>query len=527
MSARLALLSAALLAAPAPALANEYRFGLFVGNDEGQPGDPELVFAEADAAKMRDLFVEYGQLEARDAVLLQGATARAVQNEIDRISARIQALVADGHEAFFVFYYSGHGDEASLHLGTTRIEHVNLRTWLDRTGADVRIAMVDACQSGGLVRRKGGTRGPSLAFAEPRLESAHGTAIITSSAASELSQESAQIGGGFFTHYLHTALTGGADRNRDGLVSLSEAYAYVHAETSFRTREAPEAQTPHWDLDLSGAGEVVLTTLEEASAHLSFLGDLDGEYSVWDESRKRYVAEIRGADPLTLAVRPGTFYVHRRMPGWVEEARYTVRRGETHSVLAEDFAIVSYESTASRGDLDKQVRQARLPDLSLRFVAGYRGFGDRGFAAGYVAPHAIGGLEARMLGSRSQYWSADLRTGGGPAELTFEGLAPVVSRQSTTSIAGTAGFATRPALVRAGLGGRAGFTAVTRDFPEWDLAPQARGSVAAGFSAWAGLHHGRFTGDLQLDWQLLVIKWDENTGWPTYTDLVLALGYRF
>lgn len=519
----LALLLAVLVA---PARAAEQRFGLFVGNDSGLAGDAELVFAEADAEKMHDLFVEYGGVRTGDAVLLQGATANAVEHEFDRLSARIQGAVADGDSAVFLFYYSGHGDAGSLHLGATKIEHENLRTMLERTGAQVRIAMVDACQSGALVRRKGGERGPAFEFAEPVVESAQGTAIITSSAASELSQESDQIGGGFFTHYLHTALTGGADGNRDGEVSLSEAYTYVHSETSFRTKDAPGTQTPHWDLDLSGAGDVVLTTLEEASAHLAFLGDLDGAYSVWDESRKRYVAEVQGGEDVALAVRPGTFYVHKRMPGWVEEAKYTVRRGETHSVLVEDFTTVSYAAAASRGDLEKQVRRSKIPDLSLRFLAGYRGFGG-GFASQYVASHAVGGLSATFLGKTRHYSSFDLLTGATQGELTFDGLAPIVARSSTTSLGGTVGFATRPNLARAGLGGRATFTVVSRSFPGLELPAQSRGSIGAGFQAWAGLNHGRFSADLTLDWQLLVMKWDDNQGWPKYTDLLLVLGWRF
>lgn len=520
-------LALALALRPSPAWGNEHRFGLFVGNNEGLPGSPELIFAESDAEKMRDLFVEYGAMDHRDAVLLHGATARAVQHEFEKLSARIQGVVADGHEAFFIFYYSGHGDDDSLHLGTTRIEHVNLRTWLDRTGAQVNMAMVDACQSGGLVRRKGGQRGPAMTFAAPEVESMRGTAILTSSAASELSQESSHIGGGFFTHYLHTALTGGADRNRDGEVSLSEAYDYVYSETAFRTRDTPQTQTPHGDFDLSGAGDVILTHLEEASAHLSFLGTMDGTFSVWDESRKRYVAEVDGGAPLTLAVRPGTFYVHRRMPGWVEEASYAVRRGETRSVLIEDFDVVSYESVASKGDIEKQIRRAKIPDLSIRFVAGFRSFGDRGFASSYISPHAIGGLEARFLSKGRNYWGFDVLTGGGPTELRFSGLDPIRSIQSTTSLSAVVGFNTRPALVRAGLGGRGGLTYTTRDFPGWDTAFQSGTALDVGLNSWAGLHHGRFTGDLQLNWLMMITNWDDNPGWPTYGDLLLVLGYRF
>jgi hypothetical protein len=517
---------AALLAFVAAAFGNEVRVGLFVGNDEGLPSDPELVFATSDAEKMRDLFVTYGGVRPTDAVLLTDATAHAVERALANAANRIAAIQADGHDAVFLFYYSGHGDDRGLQLGTTRIEHENLRTAFERTGATVRIAMVDACQSGGLVRRKGGTRGEPFSLPEAHLESARGSAIITSSAASELSQESREIGGGFFTHFLHTALSGAADGDEDGQVTLHEAYAYVHAETAFRTQTAPETQTPLWDLDLAGAGDVVLTTIEEASARLAFLGDLEGVYSIWDESRKRYVADVDGAVDLDVAVRPGTIFVHRRMPGWIEEARYVVRRGETHAVLAEDFVTVSYASSASRGDLDKQVRKSRVPDLSIRFVAGYRRFGSRGFESTYVVPQAIGGLEARFVGQRTHTWSIDLLTGGAQSELVFDDLAPVLMKQSTTSLGGSVGFATRPALIRAGLGGRGSFTVITRYFPDWEL-NQSRGSVGAGLDAWTGLQHGRFVCDLVLHFQVLVMKWDDNQGWPTYSDLALSVGYRF
>lgn len=511
-----------------PAYANTYRFGLFVGNNEGAPGDPELVFAELDAQKMHDLFVDFGGVKPQDAVLLQGATVGAVQREFVRVTEQIHALTRDGHDALFVFYYSGHGDDEGLHVGAGRLGNEDLRTWLENTDAQVRIAMVDACQSGGLIRNKGGDRGPPLAFAIPTVESAHGTAIITSSAASELSQESDEIGGGFFTHYLHTALAGAADWNTDGEVSLSEAYAYVHAETAFHTKDSPQTQTPSVDLDLAGAGEIVLTTLEEASARLAFLGDLDGTFSVWDESRKRYVAQIEGNSAMSLALRPGTFFVHKRMPGWVEEARYSVRRGETHSVLAEDFVTVSYESSASRGDLEKVVRRSNLPDLSLRFVAGFRSFSSSdGYAESYFAPHAIGGVQATFLGKGTHYGGVDVRTGGGVALLEIPGLAPIESHESSTSLGGSLGFVTRPKLVRAGFGARSTATVITRRFPDWNLPAQGRGTLGVGFDTWVGIHHGRFTGDLELDWQLLVMKWDDNEGWPACTDLVLSLGYRF
>jgi hypothetical protein len=388
--------------------------------------------------------------------------------------------------------------------------------------------MVDACQSGGLVRQKGGARGPAIDWTAPVVEATRGTAIITSSAASELSQESMELGSGFFTHYLHTALSGGADTNRDGAVTLTEAYGWVHAETAFRTRETPGTQTPSWDLDLAGAGEIVLTNLEEASAHLSFLGDLDGAFSVWDETRHRYVAEVDGAAAMSLAVRPGTFFVHRRMPGYVEEAHYTVRRGETHSVFSEDFETVSYAAVASRGTLDQMVRRANLPDLSLQLVAGFRGFGagQRGWSQDYVPPHGVAGIGATWT-RRATYFGGDFSTGGSATPLVLPGLGEVAMRVSTSSLAANVGVITTPALIRAGIGARASVTGVTRSFPDWDLESQGSVGLGVGFRGFAGLHPGRFSFDFAFSFQTLVTRWDDNPGWPTFQDFTLVTGWRF
>ncbi len=503
------------------------RFGVFVGNNMGQSGDVPLRFATTDAEKMYDLFLEFGQMRPHDAILLRNGTARQVERAIEQLSSRIQRATADGDDTTFVFYYSGHGDADALHLGATKAPHDDLRSLIDATGADVRVALIDACQSGGMVRNKGGVRGPSFDFAV-EVERTRGTAVLTSSAASELSQESLEVGGGFFTHYLHTALTGGADGNRDGVVTLTEAYAYVHTETAFGTRDTPGAQTPSFDFDLVGAGDLVLTELEEASSYLAFLGELGGTYAVWDESRKRYVAEVDGGSNLQLAVRPGTYYVHNRRPGWVDEARYVVRRGETRSVFEEDFTSISYESVASRGDLERVARRARLPSLTLRLVAGFRSFrADSAWNREYLPAHGIGGLSARFIGPNKPWWGLDVLTGGGTRELTFEEVGVIPARIGTTSLGGSIGYATRPALFRAGIGGRSELMLMQRSFPDRDEPSQSNGALAAGGSAWLGIHRGRFTGDLEWSTLLLFHSFDDSGVWPLYNELTLSLGVRF
>ena len=143
-----ALLVPLLLALPAAAA--EVRFGVFVGNNEGASSELPLVFAVSDAKKMRDLFVEYGDMRNSDATLLIEAPRRQVETSLKQLHSKIAHAQANGDHTTVVFYYSGHGDDAALHLGPTRIGHEELRDWIDGTGADV-MKRIAAPMVGGLV----------------------------------------------------------------------------------------------------------------------------------------------------------------------------------------------------------------------------------------------------------------------------------------------------------------------------------------------------------------------------------------
>jgi uncharacterized caspase-like protein len=51
--------------------------------------------------------------------------------------------------------------------------------------------------------------------------------VLTASKASEVSEEREDLGHGVFTYYLLEGLKGKADADKDGIVTVDEAYAYV------------------------------------------------------------------------------------------------------------------------------------------------------------------------------------------------------------------------------------------------------------------------------------------------------------
>jgi len=195
-----------LLYGTAPANAEVRRFALVVANNEGAASAQRLYFAEQDALKMQGILARQGQVAPDDLQLVLGGTRTQVLAALGALKVRITQAEAAGDDTILTFYYSGHADDANLEIGRTTLAWTELADILDRSGADVRIAFVDACQSGQLTRRKGGTLAPSFVFEVQERLDATGSVYLTSSASDESSQESDSIGGSYFTHFLASAL---------------------------------------------------------------------------------------------------------------------------------------------------------------------------------------------------------------------------------------------------------------------------------------------------------------------------------
>jgi len=106
------------------------------------------------------------------------------------------------------------------------------------------IFIVDACYSGATGGRTISATGFRANISDTfldRLASGRGTVILTASAANEVSAESEQFQHGVFTYYLLQALQGEADADKDGAISVDEAYAYVSKEVP---RETGQEQHP-------------------------------------------------------------------------------------------------------------------------------------------------------------------------------------------------------------------------------------------------------------------------------------------
>lgn len=369
------------------------RFALVVGSNTGEPTSTPLQHAERDAGKVADVLAELGDVPPEHLVLLRSPTAEAVRGALERFEARFAALETGPDDTVvFILYYSGHGTSEFLELGGTRLPIEELRERLRGSRARVRLAILDSCFSGAMIRAKGGHRAPSFPLTVDDHFRSEGYAFMTSSSEDERSQESDEVRGSFFTHYLTSGLRGGADFSGDGVVTLSEAYRYTYHQTlkqSALTGGGP--QHPHFDYEIAGEGELVLTRLTRADASVQFPAGTNGEYLLYEPDSGTVLGEVTVADqPSLLVVPAGDYTLFERSGPVVLASSFRVGSGEVHVVDRADMTPLTAEEYRLKGPLVHVLETSRF---GLAPKIGYQGVFDATFRNELLAPTLLWGIE--------------------------------------------------------------------------------------------------------------------------------------
>lgn len=354
------LLVIALQLAARSAQAETIKFAMIVGNNRGHDASETLRYAELDARKVYNVLTEFGDFSPDRTELLLGADAGSVRQAMERMKRKIndisaKARATENISTLWVFYYSGHAEGDVLELKESSLRWSELNRLLKSSPADVRIAFVDSCQSGRLISNKGGKPGTSYDIRVTDEIHSRGYAIITSSAPNELSQESREIRGAFFTHYLISGLRGAGDASRDGKVTLSEAYEYAYARTLARTSATiGGGQHAMYHFQLEGRGEIVLTQVDKSGSHLAITAKDRGRLVLLDQWAQTIVAEVelRSDQTELLAVRPGDYEAYLLTPkGAVRQAEVHVENGQRAVLGPDDFQSTVLEVAVAKGGL--------------------------------------------------------------------------------------------------------------------------------------------------------------------------------
>lgn len=294
----------------ATAVAPMQRHAVIIGHNEGADASRTLAFAEQDAEKFARTLVELGGFARQDVHILRSPDADDVWRTLDAVGRALRQATGP---TMLVLYYSGHADGTILELGDSELRFDALTQYLEKSPATVRLAFLDACQSGRLARAKGWRRVPRPKVQIRNPAASAGYAIITSSSDEEASHEAREIGGSFFSHYLVVGLRGAADSNRDGRVSLDEAYRFAYGNTVARTSAwLGRPQHPMYKFKLSGQGDVVLTEPRQTPSAVAAHVESPGRLLVFRPSRRslEYEAPVRKGQRVHIPLVPDRYRVY-------------------------------------------------------------------------------------------------------------------------------------------------------------------------------------------------------------------------
>lgn len=405
------------LALPTLAHGGGGRFAVIAGNNQGAPGRERLWFAESDADRFRKALQELGDFPEYRVLTVKGGSADAFRDALAETEKRITGARLAGERPLLVVYFSGHAGAGGLEFGAERLSYDELKMLVGRSGADAKIVVVDACEAGTLTQVKGAVAVPTIAFALPQ-DDVQGTAFIASTAVGEAAQESAALGGSFFTHHLEVGLRGAADTDGDGQVTLAEAFRYTAAQTVSATAATVTGpQHPTYDFKMSGRGDVVLADLRRGEAHLKLPPDPGSLYIL--KGPKGILAEVpASAAAFSLALPAGRYAVERRSKDGRARGDIELARGQ--DLLLPKLAPSRYELARAKGG-----------PLPTEWFAGF-GLASWGMPSFGIAPAFRGGFR-REIGQLAVRFHGDYmfkdvddgsfhygysRVGGGAALLT-------------------------------------------------------------------------------------------------------------
>jgi uncharacterized caspase-like protein len=251
-----------------PKIATRWAVVIGVG-DYDNKNVPKLRFSDSDADAMYRLLTTRAGYERENVLLLTDKAPEKPTLQNMRLALGDFLPRKTTRDDMVLIYYAGYGapdidaarkdsDGLARYLIPRNVQPESLRKtafamdelpgMLARIPAERVVLLLDTSYS---ATPGGRTFAPSNAQPRnlsdqflDRLTKTRGRLVITASGANEVALEPADLGHGLFTYYLLEGLSGKADRNGDGIVTVSELYPYVEDQVERKSRAAGGRQRP-------------------------------------------------------------------------------------------------------------------------------------------------------------------------------------------------------------------------------------------------------------------------------------------
>lgn len=209
---RLILLFAVILLMPIGVHAKVYLVSVGIADYPGYEND--LTLPAKDAQTITWLYSKNTSLQYCQLLNSEATTEKivAAMNKVYRMA---------GANDIVVFFYSGHGYKGGFYVYDGELDYEEIRKAMAKSKSKNKMIFADACFSGKI--RTNGTSTQSMDATQKA-----NVMLFLSSRSNETSIERRDMENGFFTTYLQKGLRGGADANRNRVITAKELYNYVH-----------------------------------------------------------------------------------------------------------------------------------------------------------------------------------------------------------------------------------------------------------------------------------------------------------
>ena len=138
------------------------------------------------------------------------------------IAAMNKVFAMAGVNDIVVFFYSGHGYPGGFCAYDGNLDYKEVRNAMAKSKCKNKMIFADACYSGKIRTNDSASQSEVAAAKKANVM------LFLSSRSDETSIERRDMKNGFFTTYLQKGLRGGADVNRNRIITAKELFDYVH-----------------------------------------------------------------------------------------------------------------------------------------------------------------------------------------------------------------------------------------------------------------------------------------------------------
>lgn len=194
---------------------------LAVGVSEYANPSANLTYSSKDAAELYKLLRTQTSADKIKLLTNKSATRDNIMKEARRLFTQTTA------NDIVIFYFSGHGYQGGFVAHDGPLLYDELKKVFKETKANRKIIFADACMSGDM--RTDETNNSSTNMGDQKV------CLFLSSRSAQKSRENVKLRNGVFTYFLIAALRGGADADRNKIITARELFDFVNPKVKQQT----------------------------------------------------------------------------------------------------------------------------------------------------------------------------------------------------------------------------------------------------------------------------------------------------